>query len=195
MLTFAIPLRRFSFFLIPCRFARDEIHCVALCVRATMKESEPASHHHHQYSNEPQEWQQQQQQQQEAPAAITEVASALLLPWLTGTLGVFKDHELHEDWWLSKGFYRFSNVFIRLIVLPWMGEEFSNKVMNQKFSLLPQVLRCSSNSQSSTAFRRGTGCKMPITFRRPFSFARSWGVLPRWTGAEALGTTFKLFVQ
>ena len=43
MFTFEIPLQGLSFFLIPCHFARDEIHCVALCVRATMKESESAS--------------------------------------------------------------------------------------------------------------------------------------------------------
>ena len=43
MFTFEIPLRGLSFFLIPCHFARDEIHCVALCVRAPMKKSESAS--------------------------------------------------------------------------------------------------------------------------------------------------------
>ena len=79
----------------------------------------------------------------------------------------------------QRGFIVFSNVFIRLIVLSWMGQAFTNKVLNQTvkyisiYSLLPQVLRCSSNYQSSTAFRRGTGCNRPITFWWPLPFARS----------------------
>ena len=74
---------------------------------------------------------------------------AWLLSWLTGTSGVFKDHFS----WLRLiggctfrqpvGSYRFSNVFICLILLPLMGQAFTNKVMNQKLYIFSTAFAAS----------------------------------------------------
>ena len=119
-----------SFFLLPYRFALEEMPCVALCVGATVKQSESA-------------W----------PSPIFQLTNSTRpQKWQAHKHVVFVTK---TDWW-PVGSYRFSNGFICLIVLSGMGQAFANKVMNQRLkilSLLPQVLKCSSNSQSSTAFR------------------------------------------
>ena len=43
----------------------------------------------------------------------------------------------------QRGFIVFSNVFIRLIVLSWMGQAFTNKVLNQKVIYFLYCLRSS----------------------------------------------------
>ena len=177
-----------SVFLLPYRFALDEMPCVALCVGAPWRNQN--QHDNHQYFNSPTALGPISGSSRRHQPAIPEVAStqtcgspcwAWLLSWLIGTSGVFKDHFS----WLRLVAAHFISQW-GVIVFPMLSYVLSfchgwdrhwptrSWIKSWKYFLYCLCcVRCSSNSQSSTAFRWGTGCNRPITFWRPLSFARS----------------------
>ena len=107
-----------------------------------------------------------------------------------------------KDWWLV-GSYRFSNLFICLILLPWMGQAFTNKVMNQKSYIFfaasgvhpilnPPLLSAEARDATGPSLSGGPS---PSPCRRVSGLGGPELVTPMLLHQIVSATTFKLFIE